>query len=232
MVNVIFTGKLARIVGMAKWKLDVKSPAEALHAVDVNTRGRLFNYLRGEGGKKYYKVAVQRKDNLLSKDEIKNPSGSGDIYIMPTIAAAGDNAWAKIIIGIILVVVSIYTFGAGAAAFGGVFGSGAAGATAAGAFAGGLLSAGLSLVLGGVTQLMTPTPEFNDKTGEQINGTTFQGNATTISQGGGVPIAYGRVLISPMPISISVASYDQAAPDAEIGSVETTELDGGGQEYS
>ena len=31
------------------WHLDVKSPAEAIRAIDVNTRGALAAYLRGPG---------------------------------------------------------------------------------------------------------------------------------------------------------------------------------------
>lgn len=94
MVNIYLTGKLGRLFG-EKWTLDVKSPAEAMQAIDINLRGKLRQYLAGEGASKYYKVAVQKKNNVLFREEIKNPSGKGDIYIMPTIKGRGDNAGQK-----------------------------------------------------------------------------------------------------------------------------------------
>ncbi len=230
MVNIYLTGKLGRMFG-PKWELDVKSPGEALRAIDANLRGALFEYLRGPGAKKPYKIAIQKKDNLLTKEEINNPSGSGDIYIMPTISGSGDSAVGKIIIGILIIVAAIYTGGtalyaANGATVGGLFGA----ATTTVAY--GLAAAGFSLVLGGVTQLLTPTPKFGEGADSTQKQSRVIGNATTISQGGGVPIPYGRVLISPMPISISSSSYDLPSSDANIGSVDVTELPGGGYEYN
>lgn len=226
MVNIFLTGKLGTLFGR-KWRLNVRSPGEALRAINANVKGKLFQYLNGDGAKRYYKVAVQKKDNLLTKEEIATPSGAGDIYIMPTIRGSGDNPFAQILIGAVLVVAAFYTAGTITAAAGsGIFGS----ATAA--VAGGLAAAGISMVIGGITQLLTPTPKFDDNTASQKNSSVFQGNASTISQGGGVPIAYGRVLMFPMPISISLQSYDQASTAADIGTVEVEELPGGGYEYS
>jgi predicted phage tail protein len=221
MVNIYLTGKLGRLFG-EKWTLDVKSPAEAMQAIDVNLRGKLRQYLAGEGALKYYKVAVQKKNNTLLREEIKNPSGKGDIYIMPTIKGRGDNAGAKILIGAIFIIAAFASGGATLAASGFL-----------GGFAPIVAGIGVSLVLGGITQLLTPTPSFNAGSAtDQKQSSLFQGNATAISQGGAVPIVYGRVLVSPMPISVSNNSYDQPSTEASIGSVDQTELPGGGYEYT
>ncbi len=223
MVNIYLTGKLGRLFG-EKWRLDVRSPAEAIRAIDANLKGKLRQYLSGEGAKKNYKIALQKRDNVVFSEEAKNPSGQSDIYIIPTIAGRGDSAVGKIVVGIVLIVLAFYTGGASLSASGGLFG----------AYAGTVAAVGFSLVLGGITQLLTPTPNFDSSSVSDQNqrGSVFQGTATAIQQGGAVPVCYGRVLLAPMPISISNSAYDQATTQADVGSVEVTELPGGGYEYN
>lgn len=223
MVNIYLTGKLGRLFG-EKWTLDVKSPAEAIRAIDVNLRGKLRQYLSGEGAFKYYKVAVQKQNNVIFKEEIKNPSGKSDIYIIPTIRGRGDNAFAKIAIGVVFIALAFASGGSSLASTSGFLG----------AFAPTVAGIGVSLVLGGITQLLTPTPGFDigGAATDQKQSSLFQGNAIAISQGGAVPLAYGRILVAPMPISVSNSSYDQPSTEADIGSVDVTELPGGGYEYS
>ena len=71
------------------------------------------------------------------------------------------------------------------------------------------------MVLGGITQLLTPAPNFNNNAeGESRGSNLFGGNASTITQGGGVGLVYGRALVTPMPVSISFDNTDQIKPDA------------------
>lgn len=220
MVNVYLEGKLGKLFGK-KWELEVKSPTEALRAINSNVGGKLIQYLSTDGGKRFYKIAVQKKNNLLTKEEISGPTGSGDIYIIPTIRGSGDGV-GMLIAGVALVALAVASGGAALAATGFL-----------GGFAAPVAALGLSLVLGGITQLLTPTPKFDDKSADQLNkgSNIFQGNATTIAQGGAVPLIYGRVLVSPMPISASLSNRDQSTTSANVGTVEVTELPGGGYEY-
>ena len=83
----------------------------------------------------------------------------------------------------------------GAAAAGGVIGGFAAGAVA---------SIGLSLVFGGVAELLTPTPKLPSFKGrdrdEQQNSFTFdKSNANTV-QGEVVPVLYGERIIGSLPV--------------------------------
>ena len=223
MVNIFLTGKLGILFGK-KWTLDVKSPAEGLRAIDVNLKGKLREYLNGEGAKKYYKVAIQKKDNLLGKEEIGNPSGQGDIYIMPTIRGANSGG-GKILFGIALIAAAFITGGASIGI------SGALLTSQVGAYTLGIAA---SLILGGVMQLLTPVPKISESPdSSQKTSNIFQGNSSAISQGGAVPIVYGRALISPMPVCISLTNTDQVTSQStDIGTVSTYYADDGSVQYS
>lgn len=199
-------GKLGKLFGKL-WTLDVKSPAEAIKAIDANTRGEFTRYLRLNGERKFYKVALQKKDQLIGADELKHRSGKSDIWIMPTIRGAS-SGWAKIIAGVILVIVGVITY-----AYGG----------------GALIGYGASLIFGGITQLLTPIPKKN----QQPQSTNFQGNATSVQQGACIPLLYGRCLVRPTPVCVSFDSADtQATSNTTIGTVDTLALIGGSVQYS
>jgi predicted phage tail protein len=180
-----------------KWDLYLSnpSPAEALRAINVNTGGALFRYLGSTGAKRYYKVALARKDNLLDKEELRNPSGRSDIYILPTVKGAKDGV-GKVIAGAVLIVVgavlSYYAPG--------------------NPFSSYLYKAGFALILGGVSQLLTPTPNFNTNSeGDSRGSNIFAGNAVAATQGAAVGLVYGRAMVTPMPISLSFSAKDQSA---------------------
>jgi predicted phage tail protein len=222
MINIYLEGKLGRIFGK-KWTLDVKSPIEAIRAIDINLKGKLIKYLTEQGDKKYYKIALQKKNNIINKEEISNRSGKSDIYIIPTIKGANSGVGkliAATLLAVIIIVSQQYEF------LPELFGSLSAGTPVF------MQMIVASLFIGGVSQLLAPNPNFNQSSStDQKQSSYFQGNSAAISQGGSVPVAYGRVLISPMPISISITSYNQASTEASIGGVTSEELPGGGYQY-
>lgn len=191
-------GKLGQLFGR-EWNLDINSVAEAIKAIDINTNNKFSQYLLKNGTKKYYKVCVKNKKNLISKDEINTSFGSGDIYITPTISGSGKNGTWQVIAGVILVAVSYYYggFGPNASFF----------ASTAG-------NMGIALILGGVAQMLAPNP--NAESTDQRNSYLFQGNATTVYQGTSVGIIYGRALVPPMPVCISTDSLDEENYEGEI----------------
>lgn len=173
-------GKLAKLFGK-EWNLAVKTVGEAIRAIDINTKGKFSEYLRfGAGAKKYYKVGVKKKDNLLTEHELNKSFGSGDIYIMPTIT--GNGKYGMMILGVVMVAVGAY------------FGQGW------------LMKMGVSMILGGICQLLAPSSKV--ETQDQRNSYLFQGNASTIFQGSAVGVVYGRALVSPMPICTSINNMD------------------------
>lgn len=211
MTTIYLTGKLGQLFGK-KWILDIKSPAEAVRAINANTKGGFLDYLI-KNKDKNYKIALQKKNNLIGAEELKNRSGHSDIYIMPTIKGSG--AVARIIAGVVLIALSFVPGLQFASPF--------------------LVKAGAALILGGIVELLTPIPSFDQNSGGNEDGrqsTLFQGNASTIFQGGAVGLVYGRALVAPMPISLSINNNDtDATASTTVGSVEQRELGGGGYEY-
>lgn len=234
LTTVHLVGSLGRDIGRSRWELDVYSVAEALRAINVNTGGALERYLGGPARNRPFRVALQKRTNVIGRDELGNRSGRSTIYIMPAIRGRNSGG-AKILVGAALIALTLATGGFGAAAGGWAF----AGTTAAGT-AGGLtalgtvaIGFGTSFLLGGITQLITPTPKGpSTSTTEQRDSTAFPGNTTAVAQGGCVPLVYGRALVSPVPVCVTTENNDVPTTDAGTeGTVETTDLQGGGQQY-
>ncbi len=206
-VRVVIGRKVARAISYPEESyLHIANPAEAIRAIDANTKGALSRYLRGPGAQKLYKVAIGRRDNLLDpQSELHNPSGSGDIYILPAVRGRS-SGWGKILAGVALIALAIFMPVTAWAAVGSMFG------VSAGTAAFGVAMLGASLALGGITQLLTPTPNFNENSvGDSRGGTIFGGNDGATSQGGAVGLVYGRALVAPMPISLSYTAVDQSS---------------------
>ena len=188
LVNIHLGGKLGKMFGKL-WKLDVSSPAEAMRAISINTQGRFREYLETEGRNKYYKVCVGNKENNLSVDELKGKSGKSDLYIIPVIKMQG--GVVKIIVGALLVIAGFLI------------------APVFPVIGYGLVYAGIGLMIGGVVELLTPVPKMNDNRGDERTSSVFQGNATTVTQNTPVGLIYGRVVIAPLPIALSLDNFPQ-----------------------
>lgn len=230
LTTIFLGGKLGTLFGK-EWRLLVGSPAEAIRAIDINLGGALKRYLTTEGARKFYRVAVGHKKNDLTKEELANRSGQADIYILPTVRGA-KSGLGKIFAGVALIVLTYFT---GGFASGGWAMASGGGLSAAGTFVVGMSA---SLILGGITQLLTPTPNFNQNTvGESRGSTLFNGNATAVSQGGAVGLVYGRALVTPMPICLSFANQDvtnNGEPiSSDAGNINycRVELEGGGFQW-
>lgn len=236
LTTIHLVGSLGRAQGITTniWHLDVKSTAEALRAININTRGALERYLRGPGKDRGYRIALQKRENVIDPSEAGHRSGHSTIYILPTLRGRNSGT-GKIIAGAALIgLVALASGGFLTAAAGNFVGplafGGGGSLTAAGLVAVGF---GTSLILGGITQLLTPTPRSPADPADQVNSRIFQGNASAVVQGGCVPLVYGRALVSPIPISITVSNNDVPITDAgTVGTVDTTDLPGGSTQYS
>lgn len=198
LVRIVLGGSLGKRFG-AEWKLRLTtpSPAEAIRAIDANTGGEFRRYLAGQGTKRFYKIALARKDNLLGPDELHSPTGRGDIYILPTVRGREKGA-TKILAAVALAIVSYVVFGPG-----GVLASKLALTVS--------MSAAASLAISGVVQLLTPVPSFDQgSSAEGSRSDVFQGNAAAIAQGMAIPLLYGRGLAPALPISLSFTAFDKS----------------------
>ncbi len=182
-------GRLAKFIGKRVLHADVASAAEAVRFLVTNWPG-----LERHMADQHYRVSVAGYD--LNKDELHNPAGQQDIKIVPVLAGAG--ALGRILIGAALIAAAFFTGGATI---------GLLGLAAPIAVSTVLLGVGASLVLGGVAQLLTPTPKVptgNDTEQDPRKSYSFSGIQNTSRQGLPVPIVYGETLVGSVVISAGV----------------------------
>jgi predicted phage tail protein len=70
---------------------------------------------------------------------------------------------------------------------------------------------GLSLVLGGVAQLLTPTPKLSQDEGDPRKSFSFSGIQNTNRAGVPVPVVYGETLVGSVVISAGIDIVQVAA---------------------
>lgn len=203
-------GKLAKHVGQRSFKAAVKTPAEAIRFLLAN-----FPTLRGVMSEGDYKLSVGRSQLDIGEhpEHLHYPSASFEpIRIVPVVAGAGGGGTGKILAGIGLIAISFLLPGAGLFGTTSVFGVTAAQGGAVLAGLGTAASAiGLSLVVGGVSQLLTPTPQLGAANARGIDEVTdprrsfsFSGIQNVSRQGIPVPIIYGEVFTGSVVISAGI----------------------------
>jgi predicted phage tail protein len=131
--------------------------------------------------------------------------GCRRLIIAPIVSGGG--AIGRILIGVALIALAFIPFGG---AFAG-FAAASAGKAAGFAFGSGVLfSLGTSMVLTGVAQLLTPTPDAVKET-ERKDSFLFDRASDLTVQGQPVPILYGKFLAA-SPLIISSALTTQQVP--------------------
>ena len=181
---VTLNGALGKKFGR-KWNVAAETVAEALQIIDANKPG-LCAWMRMNMAKfDRYHVKIERHDGThveVSEQELNMVSeGLKSITITPVMAGAG--AALRIVVGVVLMVASIW----------------------AGPAAPYLFSMGASLALGGIIELLSPTPKMSS--GNQRSDNTsyyFDGPVNTVDQGVPVPLIYGRILAGSQVISARV----------------------------
>lgn len=200
MIKVNLHGKLGEDLGES-WELDVSSVAEALHAIDVNTK-KLRKWLISYQDEYEYEILIDQ-NNLLNEtpdykniNELKNSEFCLNIKdkiktidIIPSIIGSGGAF--KIFVGAVAIVAAValavftpYLLPAVALGF-----------------------AGLGLIAAGTSELLSKPPPNVPFTAQQTNpiegqgesgGPTsylFNGPVNTVGEGGPVPIGYGELIV-------------------------------------
>ena len=176
-------GKLAKFVGHRILEADVATAAEAVRFLVAN-----WPELERHMADQHYRVSVGTYD--LDLEELHDPAGQQEIKIVPVMAGAG--ATGRIIAGIALIALSFipsFAAWAGPTAYALITGIGA------------------SLVLGGVAQLLTPTPKVPtgpDTQNDPRKSYSFSGIQNTSRQNVPVPIVYGETIVGSVVISAGI----------------------------
>ena len=174
-------GRLAKFIGHRVLEADVATAAEAVRFLLAN-----WPELEGHMNDQHYRVSVGKYD--LEAEELHHPAGAAPISFVPVVAGAG--AVARIIAGIALVAFSLLLPGVGAAI-------GGAAMTKIGILGG-------ALILGGVAQLLTPTPtvpQGADTQDDPRKSYSFSGVQNTSRQGTPLPRVYGEMVVGSVVVS-------------------------------
>jgi predicted phage tail protein len=189
-------GQLAKFLGRRKFMAAVDSAAEAIRFLLANYP-QVERHMCQDG--RHYRVMVG--DHAVGMEELHGPAGGNAIKIVPVIGGAGGGV-GQILAGVALVAAAIFIPG---------LGLGLAGATVTKI---GLL--GGALILGGISQALTPTPTLAaSSTYSGPQGTTntemdpqksysFSGIQNTSRAGVPLPLVFGEVICGSVVISAGI----------------------------
>ena len=177
-------GPLAKFVGHRELQAEVRSPAEAVRFLIVNFPGVQEHMVE-----QFYCVKAGSY-TLDDETQLHYPAGlTEEIKIIPVVQGAG--AVGRIIAGVALVVASFII--PGSAVFLGIGLKGLA------------FSIGTSLVLGGVAQLLAPTPgSFNRDERDPTASRIFSGVSNVSRAGVPLPVVYGETAVGSVVVSLGV----------------------------
>ena len=177
--------------GEKTMEADVSTPAEAVRFLIAN-----WPELQSHMAEQVYKVTTG--DFEVSTDELHYPA-SNEVKIIPVIGGSGGNT-TRFIIGAALIAVAIAAPGAGLFLKGSM-GFGAFGGSALYAAAGNL---GLALVIGGIEDMLSPTPKNPEYEQDPKLSYSFGGVQNTTRAGTPVPIVYGEIFTGSVIISAAI----------------------------
>lgn len=173
-----------------KFRLAVNSPAEAVRALCAILPG-FEQYLHGaKRNGMAFAVFIGRQN--LSREQLKDPPGNEDIRIAPVLLGSKRGGVLNIILGVVLIVVGVYTRNVN------------------------LIVQGGAMVVGGVVQMLGPQPKGLGSQDSVENRPSYSMNGTvnTQAQGNPVPVAYGGhdqkgMLVGSAVISGGIMADDQ-----------------------
>jgi len=197
-------GSLAKFLGQRVFHAVVKTPIEAVSFLRSNFPG-----LPAHMAEHDYKVLLGTLELQAGSngEQLAYPVGEFEsISIVPVIGGAGGRGTGYIIAGVVIAGLSLgigAIASAGTAALGGFAGIGTVGTA--------FLGIGASLILSGVSQMLTPVPKTPDIDGEgdpRSNPISFSGIQNVSRQGVPVPVVYGETLVGSVVISSGINTQD------------------------
>lgn len=187
LTTVILGGSMGKQFGK-KWQLALNSVHEAFQLLEANEPG-FINWIRNNADKydRYHIKVTKRNGSIEEIDETNilmqsDHNSIKEIRITPIIAGAG--AVFRIALGVVALVVS-YFFPVVAPY---------------------LAPIGVSLIIGGIVELLSPTPKLsNGSSREDKTSYYFDGPVNTVNQGVPVTLIFGKeVLVGSQAISAKV----------------------------
>lgn len=184
-------GELGKKFGRVH-KLHVASVGEAIRALSANFKEFRQHLIDSDKRLAGYEV-WSGKENLSDDEKEYSVHSNQDIKIIPRVRGSG--AAARIVVGVVLVAVALYT------------GQAQLGATAFQM----MISMGASLVMGGIAELLSKSAGVSDAlSSSSVNSDSyiFSGPQNTMRQGNPVAVGYGEMIIGSQVISATLTVAD------------------------
>jgi len=222
MTDVYLHGSLSEKFGHHH-RFDIFSPAEAARALEANYRG-FYQAIRPG------KFQIIRGDfdsgEQLYTEQITMGIGGKPIHIVPVVEGGkSSKGIITLVLGIAIIAAAVW-FAPAAASLGASLGGTAFGVAGISVSFGQIALFGAALALGGISQLLTPTPTVSDYTSRDKKVSfLFDGAVNRTEQGGAVPLFYGGPgRIGSTVVSGGVRVFDGKAvlPDALANTIVAT----------
>lgn len=152
------------------------------------------------------RFAFFRDGENIGVEEFELTSTASDFTMMPVTEGAKQGGVLQIVIGAVALVAAFFTAGGSLALWGAAMSAGAISATTV------LTGIGLSMMLGGVVQMLTPQPKINIGASSSTDNKpnyAFGAPVNTVAMGYPVPLLYGQREIGGAIISAGLFSSDQ-----------------------
>jgi predicted phage tail protein len=211
LTHITLHGILSEQIGRQNFDLAVSSVGEAMRGIQANCKKLYKSLIENDEKNIKYRVLINKKDFLVeegkdlnteegirSSELTMNFQDLKTIDIVPVMEGessqerkADSKSIFAIIAGIFLIALGIWMGGNPY-----------------------LIMAGLGLLLAGVSNLLTPTPKFEDVREIEGGGKPsymFSGPQNTVREGGPVFVGYGRLLVGSHVIQTSLDTLDTAA---------------------
>ena len=178
MADVILLGALGKRFGRRFSLPNVRTPADAIRHLCGALPG--FRHHLQQFSEPGYHVLVGAESQAF--EALENPSGQATIRIMPAVAGAGGKGLFQTILGGVLALVgTLYAMPW-------------------------LTKIGIAMALGGVSQMMAPSPRMNNKGDADDPGHSFNGVDNVVAQGQHLPVLYGRARIGSLVVSCGASA--------------------------
>ena len=194
MIKLTIYGRLRKFIGQSTFEIKAKSPKEAFSFL-INNFAGVAEHIKDQ------EYCVMAGDLRVS-EELLDMQTESDIKIVPVVHGE--------IFGIIFGVGALLGGSAVAASTAGILGATILGTTV-GAIAGAALTTiGINMVIGGVTDMLTPDPDpssFKRQEDPDDPSFVFTGLLNNSKQGVPINIIYGETLIGSTVVSSSVDTF-------------------------
>jgi len=207
-----------RLGGQGTFELDVFNAAEAIRALCANFPGLDRWFVNSSDDGIGYKVLLGKTE--VGEDNLENliyPWSEKEVFhITPVVMGAielnpfKNKAIRNVLIGAAIIGVAVFAPGIGLAVTGGWGFTGAgiiAGIKAANFIALGAAAIGAGILLGGIADLISPTPKAPPEA-KKLQSFSFSGIEQTTTQGGAIPIVYGKCFVGSAVLSSGVDTFD------------------------